>query len=240
MQPPLDSQSLVARLSPQPSVAAQARGFLSRLGRAEQKAPPTVAELLEEGPHAAAAAPLTRAMPVALRYVGDRNQCLQEARSQCQLTHTHPECVTASAFLAGMLWHLLHGMPPREAMLASVAACGDLPPALDVCIRQASTHVRGTLDNRPWVQSAVENTLWALLTSCSYAETVTRVANLGGNATLSTALAGALAGAAYRFAGIPADWRRQVHGPGPVHGAPLWRDRELSELAERLVQAWGR
>jgi ADP-ribosyl-[dinitrogen reductase] hydrolase len=74
-----------------------------------------------------------------------------------------------------------------------------------------------------------------LLTTAFFAEAIARVANLGGNATTAAALLGALAGAAYRASGIPADWRARVYGTWPPRGGQIWRQAEIVELADRLV-----
>jgi len=180
---------------------------------------------------------LIRCLPIALATLDNRFACLALARDVARATHPHPDCTSGSAFATVLLWHLVQGMAPRQAVQQSLQACADLPPLLDETIRWASTRVRHTLANGSEVQQIIESTIWGLLTTASFAEAVTRVANLGGNAATAGALIGAWAGAAYRHSGIPADWRGQVCGAWPPRGGHLWREKEFLQLAERLVLA---
>jgi len=181
---------------------------------------------------------LTRCLASALASIGDQNACLSRARSLTRLTHRHPDCVAGGAFVAVVLWHVLHGMAPRQAVWQGLKACGDLSETLEEAIRLAPTRRRDYLDNGHLVQPMLESVVRSLLSTASFAEAVTRVTNLGGNATVAGALVGALAGAAYRHSGIPADWRTRVHGIWPPRGGRMWREPELVELANQLLLAW--
>lgn len=243
----LDSQPFDPEELAGPLTAWQKR----RLSHAEGARPPLLSRLLVGPPPGdpAAASPLagdtpaactlTRCLPVALACIGDRSACLQQARTLIRITHPHPECVAGGAFVAAVLWHLLRGMAPREAMREGLLACSDLPETLRQTIREAPGRPREQLANGELVPSTLESVAWGLASTASYTEAVTRVANLGGNATTAGALAGAMAGAAYRHSGIPADWRAQVRGLWPPQGGHVWRERDLTELARRLVLSWG-
>jgi len=207
-------------------------GFLVRmLGARPGPAQPATTEVTST-PDAAV---LIRCLPIALTTLDNRFACMALARDVARATHPHPDCTSGSAFATVLLWHLVQGMAPRQAVQHSLQASCDLPPMLEETIRWASTRVRDTLANGNQVQQIIETAIWGLLTTASFAEALTRVANLGGNAATAGALVGAWAGAAYRHSGIPADWRTQVWGTWPPRGGCVWREKDLLQLAERLV-----
>ncbi len=232
---PLASAELAGQPAGPPRAIAYTRALVGRLTGARPRAVTVDDEAGLEGTRA-----LIRSLPLALAHADNRNVCLEEARNQGRLIHPAPECVAGAAFVAAVLWHLLRGMAPRQAVQQGLGVCGDLPEELAAAIRQAPGHARDRLANDGRVQSTLVSVIWGLQTTASYPEAVTRVANLGGRATTATALVGALAGAAYRHSGIPADWREQVHGLWPPRNGRLWREKEFVALAEELVHGAGR
>ncbi len=212
-----------------PSQAARP-GLLGRLTGGERGR-----EARGEAGEVADAGVLARCLPVALANVGDRNACLVQARDLVALTHRHPDCGAGGAFVAVVLWNLLHGMAIRQSVQQSLHVCGGVPETLAEKISMASTRTREQLTNGPLVGTVLESVVWGLVTTASFPEAITRVANLGGNATNAGALIGALAGTAYRHSGIPADWRAQTYGSWPPRGGRTWLERDLVDLANRLV-----
>lgn len=213
----------------------QARGFLGRLLRPEpsQQNAPAAAEVAASADPAVVA----RSLPVALATLDNHFACLAQARQLGEATHPHPDCVAGGAFVAAVLWHLVQGLAPRQAVRQSLQMCSDLSPVLEESIRWASTRMREKLANGEQVDEIIEAVVWGLLTTASFAEAVTRVCNLGGSASVAGTIVGAWAGAAYRHSGIPADWRAGVHGTWPARGGSTWREKDLVQLAERLLQA---
>ncbi len=213
----------------------QAFGLLGNLLRREPRP--------GEGDDGIAAPPLpeagvlARCLPIALVSLDNQFSCLAQAQELCQASHPHPECVQGSAFVSIVLWHLILGVAPRQAVSQGLEACRELPPLLEETIRWASTRQRDRLGNDGDVQGVLERAVWGLLTTASFAEAVTRVANLGGSAAIAGTIVGAWAGAAYRHSGIPADWRSAVHGTYPPRSGQLWREKDLAQLAESLVLA---
>jgi len=211
------------------------RSLLARLAGSPSRADPT--------PAAAAATADARALlialPIALACARDHLCCRSEVRRQLEGASAHPNCVAGGAVVTLALWHLLHGSPPRQAMQLGLHGCGDVPPTLEAAILQGPGRLRDQLNNDSLVQPVLESISWGLIHAASYQEAVTRVANLGGRAALASALVGALAGAAFRPSGIPADWRNRLHGTWPSHGGRPWGERDFMDLADRLVQAAG-
>ena len=236
---PLGAEALAARVEAvrtHRAEGARPAGRPTILARVLGAQPPAPAgQAATEVTAAPDAAVLTRCLPIALAHLDNRFACMALARDVARATHPHPDCAAGAAFVAVLLWHLVQGVAPRQAVQHSLQASSDLPPMLEETIRWASTRVRDTLTNGGQVQQIIESTVWGLLTTASFAEAVTRVTNLGGNAAVAGALIGAWAGAAYRHSGIPADWRTQVWGTWPPRGGRIWREKDLVQLAERLV-----
>jgi ADP-ribosylglycohydrolase len=174
-------------------------------------------------------------LPVAFYYAGDRGACLSQVRTLVTLCGQPPECMAAAAFLAAFLWHLLRGMALRQAMQQALLSCSEMPDDLGDTIRRAPWHIRDQLTTRACVHDLLRNAIWGLINTAFFSEALTRVANLGGCTTAACTITGALAGAAYRNSGIPADWRTQVHGNWPPRSGITWREKELAALAQRLL-----
>lgn len=234
---PLSAEELAARVeSPRRPDSGRERGsglgFLGRLVRPRTRpdASPAVAVA-----SSADASVLPRCLPIALATLDNHFSCVAQARELIRAANDHPDCVAGGAFVAAVLWHLVHGLAPRQAVQQSLQVCGDLPPVLDESIRWASTRMRDKLANGEHVDEIVEAAVWGLLTTASFAEAVTRVCNLGDHASVAGTIVGAWAGSAYRHSGIPADWRTAVHGTWPSRGGQLWLEKDLVQLSERLV-----
>lgn len=236
---PLSAEELAARVEPPRwseggRERGQTFGLLGHLLRVEprrQGAPATA----EPAPSADPSV-LARCLPIALATLDNHFACLSQARELTRVTHPHPDCVTGGAFVAAVLWHLVQGLAPRQAVQQSLQVLSDLPPLVEESVRWASTRMRDRLANGEQVYEIIEAVVWGLLTTASFAEAVTRVCNLGGHASIAGTIVGAWAGAAYRHSGIPADWRAGVHGTWPARGGPLWLEKDLVQLAEHLVQ----
>ena len=77
-----------------------------------------------------------------------------------------------------------------------------------------------------YVLHSLEASLWCLLNSENYAETVLRAVNLGDDTDTTGAIAGGLAGLYYGDAQIPANWI-----------AVLSRKDDILDLCERFAQS---
>ncbi len=193
-----------------------------------------VAAVQAENPWSAGNGSVMRCWPVALAHWNDLDRLLADSRLQSQVTHPHPECVAGSAFVNLVIYHLAHDAEPQAAVSQALDNA-DLPADLREAIEEAPAKRRADLPNSGWVRHTLESAVWGLLTTDSFKEAVVQVVNLGDDADTAGAVVGALAGAAYGLAAIPAAWRAAVHGEWPLRGGERWDAARLVALADRLV-----
>ena len=239
---PLDPADLTQRFAAwyragPADIGRQTRLVLKRISRGEPW-DAAVAAVQAENPWSAGNGSVMRCWPVALAHWDDLDRLLSDSRLQSQVTHPHNECVAGCAFVNAAIYHLVRGVMPLEAVAQAVAAA-DLPAALRAAIQEAPTKGRSDLPNTGWVRHTLESAVWGLLTTDSFAEAVIQVVNLGDDADTAGAVVGALAGAAYGLAAIPAAWQAAIHGEWPLRSGERWDAARLSALADRLAATGG-
>lgn len=185
-------------------------------------------------PHSAGNGSVMRCWPVALAHWDNLDALLRDSRLQSDVTHAHPECLAASAFVNAAIHFLLAGATPREAIQKALAASAP-PPALRDAVLGAAKKARNELPNTGWVRHTVESAVWGLLTTRSFNEAVIHVVNLGNDADTAGAVVGALAGAAYGLSAIPPVWRNALRGEWPLGSGERWDAARFADLADRLV-----
>jgi ADP-ribosyl-[dinitrogen reductase] hydrolase len=186
-------------------------------------------------PDSAGNGSVMRCWPVALAHWEDLDRLLADSRLQSRVTHPHPECVAGSEFVNATLFHLLHQVPPAEAVRRALEAV-QLPQPLRTVIEAAPELPRQALKNSGWVRHTLESAVWGLLTTDSFEEAVVQVVNLGNDADTAGTVVGALAGAAYGLEAIPARWRVLLKGEWPLKSGVAWGEQDVIELADQLVR----
>ncbi|MEP0764699.1 MAG: ADP-ribosylglycohydrolase family protein [Chloroflexota bacterium] len=179
---------------------------------------------------------LMRCWPAALAYWDDPDALLRDSVLQSRVTHVHIDCLAACAFANTLIAALLRGTAPAEAVSEALATV-PLPDGLRVVVEGAASRRREELPNTGWVRHTLESALWGLLTTGSFEEALVQVVNLGHDADSAGAVAGALAGAAYGLAAIPARWRTALCGAWPPRSETFWTADDFAALADRLVGA---
>lgn len=215
-------------------VGSHTHAVLSRIA-AGQPWEQVVEGVQRQRPDSAGNGSAMRCWPVALADWDDLDRLLADSRLQSRVTHPHPECMAGSAFVNAVIYHLLRGIPPVEAV-AQALEIAEVQEPLRSVIETAPHRRREELENSGWVRHTMESAIWGLLTTGSFEETVVQVVNLGRDADTAGAVAGALAGAAYGLEAIPIHWREMLQGEWPLRSGRLWQADDLVVLADQLVQ----
>jgi ADP-ribosylglycohydrolase len=151
------------------------------------------------------------------------------------ITHAHPRSLLACGMYVQTALSLLEGGTPADAvekMKASVMRHygADFKPELTHFSRILEHGVNDfaalpedDIHSGGYVVQTLEAALWCLLNAGSYAETVLKAANLGGDTDTTAAVAGGLAGIRYGFASIPKPWVEVIA-----------KKTEIEDLARRL------
>jgi ADP-ribosyl-[dinitrogen reductase] hydrolase len=188
----------------------------------------------QSNPHNAGNGSVMRCWPVALACWQNWPRLLAESALQSRVTHYHPECVAGSVFINAMIALLIAGQAPAEALPAALEACTPSAELREV-ILEAPYKQRGALPNSGWVRHTLETAVWGLLTTQTFEEALVQTANLGGDADTAAAVTGALAGARYGLAGIPAHWREQLQGIWPLGSGRRLNVDDFIRLARSLA-----
>jgi ADP-ribosyl-[dinitrogen reductase] hydrolase len=238
-QYPLDADDLAQRFvawhrAGPDDVGIHTSGVLSGIaaGRPWQQA---VEAAQRRRPDSAGNGSVMRCWPVALAHWENLDRLRADSRLQSRVTHPHPECLAGSEFANATMFHLLHQVPPAEAVGRALADV-QLPPPLRTVIETAPECPRQALKNSGWVRHTLESAVWGLLTTGSFEEAVVQVVNLGNDADTAGTVVGALAGAAYGLEAIPARWRVSLRGEWPLKSGLVWGAQDVIDLADRLVR----
>jgi ADP-ribosylglycohydrolase len=174
---------------------------------------------------------LMRILPIAFTLGGlpfsDRMERIAEMSS---LTHGHPRSIIACTVYVEMALELLGGRSPsaaydhtRETVRSQLGNNPEMSHFRRLVEEEIASLVVDEIKSEGYVIHTLEAAFWSLLTSGSYAESVLKAVNLGGDTDTTGAVTGGLAGIAYGFKAIPKKW---------VEALP--RKMEIGELAERL------
>jgi ADP-ribosylglycohydrolase len=161
---------------------------------------------------------LMRILPMALWFVDASPEIVAaSAHKASALTHRHPRSQMACALYCLIVRELLAGASPTNALHAALTACAAVhhrPPfaAERFHFRQLES-VRladlpeAQIASSGYVIHTLTASIWSLLTSNSFEETVLKAVNLGGDTDTTGTVAGGLAGAYYGVDAIPPHWK---------------------------------
>ncbi|MBN1933544.1 MAG: ADP-ribosylglycohydrolase family protein [Anaerolineae bacterium] len=236
---PLDADDLAWRFmawqqANPPDIGIHTRNVLSRIasGTSWRDA---VQAVQGQNPDSAGNGSLMRCWPVAVACRHDLGRLLADSRLQSEVTHPHAECVAACAWANAAIYHLFHGCSRGEALAAALDDAA-APESLRRVVDEAPRLPRSLLASSGWVRHTLQSAVWGLTTTHSFEEAVVQVVNLGNDADTAGAVVGALAGAAYGFAAIPARWVQALRGEWPLGSGTVWRVDDLCALALRLAR----
>ena len=186
-------------------------------------------------PDSAGNGSLMRCWPVALAYWDEPDQRRADSALQSQVTHRHPECVSACVLVNEIIANLIHG-EEIPAAVKHAAQSIPLDENLVELVEKAPFQQRENLPNSGWIRHTLQSALWGLMTTHSFEEAVVQVVNLGSDADTAGSIVGAMAGAAYGLESIPADWQRILNGEWPLRTGSAWGTAQFIELADRLCK----
>ena len=166
---------------------------------------------------------LMRILPVALCYAGAPvEEMLATAHSVSSLTHRHPRSQMACGLYCLMVKALLEGKEPPNAYQYMIAQ-GQLHYAAPPFANEHRHFARlfsGNIAEMPeteiassgYVVHTLEASIWCLLNSSSFEETVLKAVNLGDDTDTTGCLAGGIAGVYWAVNSIPAEWLGAIEG----------------------------
>jgi ADP-ribosylglycohydrolase len=170
---------------------------------------------------------LMRILPIALWFHEATPEDLARLAGRASsLTHQHPRSRMACALYCLVVRELLRGANPAEAYRSSLAAFAGLceqepfraerPHFQQLEAGRLGSLPERAIDSGGYVIHTLTASLWCLLTSGSFEETVLKAVNLGHDTDTTGTVAGGLAGALYGVDAIPLDWRKTLARSGDV------------------------
>lgn len=142
---------------------------------------------------------LMRIVPLAFTRATD-----DDVAAVSSITHAHPLSVEACVRYVRIARALADGSAIPEAIAAGVA---DVDPDGPLHrLPRIAELAEDDLESHGYVVHTIESALWCLATTHSYADCVLAAVNLGHDADTTACVAGGLAGIAYGFDAIPAEW----------------------------------
>lgn len=164
---------------------------------------------------------LMRILPIALRFACEpADRLLDFAARASAITHRHPRSQIACGIYCLVVAGLMRGEGAQEAHQHAAQTVAPLfaSPALqseqhyfDLALApDLAAHPESHIGSGGHVVDTLTASLWSLLTSKDYKETVLKAVNLGSDTDTTGVAAGGLAGVHYGLPSIPEDWRSSL------------------------------
>lgn len=169
---------------------------------------------------------LMRSAPIALFFRSSSAEMEEAARQSSRITHRHEDAVECCVIFARVHSHLLQGVSADEAIAEALSYSDHwhIVRALQPPTREPVIPVKFG-DGAGGAVLTLQCALWALATTTSFEEGITKVVGLGGDTDTYGAVAGALLGAYHGVDAIPQEWLAVLKG----------RER-MEELADSLLE----
>lgn len=179
---------------------------------------------------------LMRILPLAFYLRNDTNLDLifQKVKEVSSITHAHFRSVFACFIYILYVLEILDGKDKNQAYQNMQSKVNGFISENDFNIQEIhlfdrilkyniATFSRDEIYSTGYVLYSLEASLWCVLNSNSYEETVLKAVNLGNDTDTTGAIAGGLAGLIYGFENIPEKWKNQ-----------LARKNDVLELCDKL------
>lgn len=169
---------------------------------------------------------LMRTAPIALACRGDPERLVQASLDVSVITHGSPLATWSCVALGCALVAILGGEESPERIVEAASQVEE--PRVRETVLAVLGLQRDEIDSGGYVLHTLQAALWSFVQHDDFEETVVEAINLGGDTDTTGAVAGALAGARYGAAAIPARWLDV-----------LQHHDELTRLADQLLEVSG-
>ena len=174
---------------------------------------------------------LMRILPLAFYLQNDSNLDLifQKVKEISSITHAHFRSVFACFIYILYVLEILDGKDKNQAYKNMQSKVNGFISENDFNIQEIhlfdrilkyniATFSRDEIYSTGYVLYSLEASLWCVLNSNSYEETVLKAVNLGNDTDTTGAIAGGLAGLIYGFENIPEKWKNQLARKNDILG----------------------
>ena len=144
-----------------------------------------------------------RCAPVALFCLDSLDQLVEVSRASARVTHHDPKAQSSCVILNTWIQAAIcRGV--RDGRAEAIAMLNETERPAWHRLEQIEAYKEDDIKSSGYTVHTLEAAAWSFLTTESYEEAVIRAANLGDDADTVAAVCGALAGAYYGYAAIPA------------------------------------
>lgn len=182
---------------------------------------------------------LMRAAPAAVHFAGrGRAVSLDAARRIAALTHGDRAAWEGSAIFHDLVRVALDGGDPvaPEAVADALAQVPEPFHERWAAVLAPGWHPGLATEFNGAVWPCLGSAVWAVRTTGGFEAALRAAVDLGSDTDTVAAVTGALAGAAYGLAAVPARWTAPLHVPVPGWPGRVLRLPELTALAARLTE----
>ncbi|MEU9077868.1 ADP-ribosylglycohydrolase family protein [Kitasatospora sp. NPDC048538] len=166
-----------------------------------------------------------------------RSATMDAARRIAALTHGDRAAWEGTAIFHELVRLALAGADPLAAVPDALAHVDAEHRDRYAAVLAPDWHPDRATEANGAVWPCLGSAVWALRTTSGFEEALRAAVDLGGDTDTVAAVTGALAGARYGLAAIPARWTEPLHVPLPGSGGRVLRVGDLVDLAARLA-AW--
>lgn len=168
---------------------------------------------------------LMRISPLGIFGAGcELDQVAQWARQDATLTHPHLVCQDINALFAMAIASAVRNKTTPDALYQQIIEWAEqmavAQSVLEVIKSAAAEPPTDCLHQQGWVLTAFQNALWQLLHASDLEEGVVDTVMRGGDTDTNACICGALLGAVYGRAAVPAQWVSALLNCRPERGRP--------------------
>jgi ADP-ribosylglycohydrolase len=164
---------------------------------------------------------LMRILPIGLRFADESpERLLDYAHRASAITHRHPRSQMACGLCCLIVANLLRGQSPAKAHVnAAQTFCAiytktpfavEMPHFEAVLSENLTVVKEQEIPSSGYVVDTLTASLWCLLTSKDYKQTVLKAVNLGEDTDTTGIVAGGLAGVCHGLGTVPETWRKTM------------------------------